>query len=145
MTSWIIFIHLFQYMSPVSPVFHAEVTVSIGLKIISEWEHPLNPPNVGWCGLFTIIISPGYHLSCFDFRIQQKTRLSFYSFNKSFITCLVLICRTQKKIVGSSSLIEWENNWRWCSAFHLLEVLSGFVGESFLLSPIAQASIGFMR
>ena len=38
-------------MSPVSPVFHTVVTVSIGLKICSEWEHPFcifllhNPTN----------------------------------------------------------------------------------------------------
>ena len=29
-------------MSPVSPVFNTEVTVSIGLKMISEWEHPFH-------------------------------------------------------------------------------------------------------
>ena len=28
-------------MSPVSPVFHTEATVSIGLKPNAEWEHPL--------------------------------------------------------------------------------------------------------
>ena len=27
-------------MSPVSPVFQTVVTVSIGLKTCSEWEHP---------------------------------------------------------------------------------------------------------
>ena len=29
------------FMSPVSPVFHTEATVSIGLKTYSEWEHPV--------------------------------------------------------------------------------------------------------
>ena len=29
-----------QNMSPVSPVFHTEATVSIRLKTYSEWEHP---------------------------------------------------------------------------------------------------------
>ena len=29
-------------MSPVSPVFHTVVTVRIGLKTQSEWEHPFH-------------------------------------------------------------------------------------------------------
>ena len=27
-------------MPPVSPVFHTETTVSVGLKMYSEWEYP---------------------------------------------------------------------------------------------------------
>ena len=33
-------------MSLVSLVFHIEVTVSIGLRLVTEWEYPLNYTNL---------------------------------------------------------------------------------------------------
>ena len=66
-----------------SPVFYIEVTVSIGLRLVTEWEYPLNYTNLD----VNYSRQSAQTLLLFSFQLKKK---AFSSLDKNIVVSIGL-------------------------------------------------------